>query len=245
MKRDCGRHGRSAGALRTARNLACAATAAIALAIGRPAVAIAQGGLPSTTIAPDDESASPVPPGAPAAGGETGAEEGGEPAAPPAAAPSPSAHRRRHVVKHHVVHPVHHSEPTAHSVVEPASAKLRLKEDAWAYSRPSKSSKSVERVHAGKFLDVTGITRYYLQVRLKSGTTAYVPIAAVDLTKPTDKMFQLHSDATVLSEPSHYGQKLSEVHRGHDVHVVATSLNYLKIRMKSGLEGFIPMSAVE
>jgi hypothetical protein len=176
----------------------------------------------------------------------TGAEEGGEGAAPPPTPSHPVHHHPRHVARRRQVHhSVRHAEPADTTVVEPANAKLKLKEDAWAYSRPSKSSKTVERVHAGKFLDVTGITHYYLQVRLKNGTKAYVPIASVDMAKPTDKIFKLNSDAAVLSEPSHYGQKLSEVHRGHDVHVVATSLNYLKIRMKSGLEGFIPMSAVE
>jgi hypothetical protein len=222
-----------------------AAAIAITLAVATPVAGFAQsgGGLPSTTIAPDD-GASPAPSGVPAVNGGAGLEEGGEkngapaPSAPQAAAP----HHRHHVAtRHHAIH----SQPVEHAVVEPASAKLKLKDDAWAYSRPSKSSKTVERVHAGKFIDVTGTTRYYVQVRLKSGATAFVPIAAVDMTKPTDKIFKLSSDANVVSEPSRYGHKVSEVHRGHDVHVVATSLNYLKIRMKDGLEGFIPMSAVE
>ena len=228
-----------------ARNMACAAALALAVGCAIPAATFAQsgGGLPSTTIAPDD-GASPAPSGVPAVNGGAGSEEGGEenaspaPSAPPAASPH---HRYHAATRHHAIH----SQPVEHSVVEPANAKLKLKDDAWAYSRPSKSSKTVERVHAGKFIDVTGTTRYYVQVRLKSGATAFVPIAAVDMTKPADKIFKLSSDAAVISEPSRYGHKLSEVHRGHDVHVVATSLNYLKIRMKDGLEGFIPMSAVE
>ena len=31
----------------------------------------------------------------------------------------------------------------------------------------------------------------------------------------------------------------------HNVHVVGLSLDYMQIRMKSGLEGFIPMTALE
>lgn len=252
MRSHSKRRDRTSSTLNAARNLACAAGVALSFAIIIPSASFAQsgGGLPSTTIAPDDESASPVPPGAPAVNEGTGTEEGGEETAPPPSAPRPAHHHRRHVVRHHMNQHAehraeHHSAPVEHTLVEPASAKLKLKEDAWAYSRPSKSSKTVERVRAGKYLDVTGITHYYVQARLKSGTMAYVPMGAVDLIKPTDKVFKLNSDAAVISEPSRYGQKLSEVHRGHDVHVIATSLNYLKIKMKSGLEGYIPMSAVE
>ena len=64
------------------------------------------------------------------------------------------------------------------SEVEPAKAMLKLKQNSWAYTRPAKSSKRIEPVHAGKFLNVTGLTHYYLQVNLKSGATAYVPISA-------------------------------------------------------------------
>jgi hypothetical protein len=35
------------------------------------------------------------------------------------------------------------------------------------------------------------------------------------------------------------------VHQGHAVHVVGIALSYMKIRMKSGLEGYIPSSALE
>lgn len=244
MKSHSNGRDRASNAIKTTRNLVCAAALALSFTTAIPGAAFAQngGGLPNTTIAPDDGSPSAAPPGAPAGNEETEPEQGGGEATPPSPAARPAHHHRRHVAKRHTSH---HPESVAHSVVEPASAKLKLKEDAWAYSRPSKSSKTVERVRADKYLDVTGITRYYLQVRLKNGASAYVPIGAVDLSRPTDKIFKLNSDAAVVSEPSRYGHKLSEVHRGHDVHVVATSLNYLKIRMKSGLEGFIPMGAAE
>ncbi len=122
---------------------------------------------------------------------------------------------------------------------------VKLKTDAWAFARPAASSRTLERVHAGKFLDVTGSTHYYVQVKLKSGATGYVPIAAVELTRPEDKTMRLSTDAAVVSQPNRYGKKLSEVHQGHDVHVIGISLNYMKIRMKNGLEGFIPMTAAE
>jgi hypothetical protein len=243
MKGHANERARTKSAARMARDMACAAAVGLALVCAMPVAGFAQsgGGLPRTTIAPDDGASPGMPPGAPAANERPGAEEGGEETASPAPAATPIHHRHRAAVRHHAIH----SEPVEHTAVEPAKAMLKLKQDAWAYSRPSKSSNTVERVHVGKFIDVTGTTRYYLQVRLKSGATAFVPIAAVDMTRPTDKIFKLSSDAPVVSEPSRYGHKLSEVHRGHDVHVVASSLNYLKIKMKDGLEGFIPMSAVE
>jgi len=35
------------------------------------------------------------------------------------------------------------------------------------------------------------------------------------------------------------------VHSGHDVHVVGVALNYMKIRMKDGKEGYIPIRSLE
>jgi hypothetical protein len=65
------------------------------------------------------------------------------------------------------------------------------------------------------------------------------------MVKPTDKFFQLTSDAAVRAEPNHWSAKLAEVHRGHDVHIIGMALSYMKIRMKSGLEGYIPTTALE
>jgi hypothetical protein len=177
--------------------------------------------LPSTTIAP--------------------APSGGE-AGPPPELPSPLKPAHHHAVRHSHVRT---SSPSLSNSVEPAKARVKLKEDAWAYSKPTQSSKTLERVHAGKFINVTGATRHYIQVKLKSGATGYVPAAAVELTRPADKVFKLTQDAGVLSEPSRYGKKLAEVHSGHDVHVVGTALNYMKIRMKDGLEGYVPITALE
>ena len=112
-------------------------------------------------------------------------------------------------------------------------------------SEPSKSSKTIETAQAGKVINVTGSTHYFLRVKLKSGETGYLDPAAADLVKPTDKIFALTSNAAVLEKPNRWAKKLSEVHKGHDVHVIGVALNYTKIKMKSGLEGFIPMNALE
>jgi pyruvate/2-oxoglutarate dehydrogenase complex dihydrolipoamide acyltransferase (E2) component len=129
--------------------------------------------------------------------------------------------------------------------VEPANARLKLLKDTSVYSEPAKSSKKLEMVHADMFVIVTGSTRYYLQVKLKSGQTGYLEPSAVDLEKPADKVFMLTSNAAVLEKPNRWGKKLSEVHKGHNVHVVGMALNYMKIRMKSGIQGYIPMAALE
>jgi hypothetical protein len=143
---------------------------------------------------------------------------------------------------------VHHA-PSRKSVrepeIEPAEAKLKVIEDAPVYSAPAKSSKHVETLTRGKFVVVTGATHYFLQVRLKSGQTGYIDPLAVELVKPADKVFMLTHDAAVLDKPNRWGKKLAAVHQGHNVHIVGLSLNYMRIRMKSGLEGYIPMTALE
>jgi uncharacterized protein YgiM (DUF1202 family) len=149
--------------------------------------------------------------------------------------------------------PTHHKTPHATAKksaswsgpVEPVTAMLKLKEDSWAYANPTSSSSHLERVTAGKFVNITGTTHYFARVKLKSGAVGYVPLSAVELARPTDKVFKLTKDTPVLSEPNHYGKKVAEVHNGHDVHIVGTSLNYMKIKMKDGLEGYIPMGALE
>jgi hypothetical protein len=183
--------------------------------------------LPNATITSDETNAT----------GETEAPAVDE-GVPPAATITPPAHAHRH---HHPTM----ATSSYSSAVEPTHAMLKLKNDAWAYSHPDTSSRTLERVHAGKFLDVTGSTHYYLQVKLKNGATGYVPISAVDLTRPSDKIMRLSTDAAVLSQPNRYGKRLAEVHQGHDVHVIGISMNYMKIRMKSGLEGYIPMTSAE
>jgi hypothetical protein len=122
---------------------------------------------------------------------------------------------------------------------------LMLETDTWAYAQPARSATHLEQLRAGKYVRVTGATVHYLRVKLKSGATAYVPMTAVELARPTDKIFRLTKDAAVLSAPNHSSKRLAEVHDGHEVHVVGTSMNYMKIRMKDGLEGFIAVSALE
>jgi len=155
----------------------------------------------------------------------------------PAGAASPSAAKPK-TVRHRIV-------AKAERDLEPANARLKLTADTWVFSEASKWSKHIERAHTGKFVIVTGATRSYLEIKLKSGATGYIEQSAVEMVKPTDKVFMLTNDAGVLDKPSRWAKKVSSVHRGHNVHVVGIALNYAKIRMKSGLEGYIPITALQ
>ena len=129
--------------------------------------------------------------------------------------------------------------------VEPAQARVLLKQDTWIYAQPSNRSAHVEKGEKGKFVMVTGSTHYFLRVKLKNGQDGYVLADAVQIAAPADKLFTLTHDAPVLNAPNRWGKKVSQVHQGHAVHVVGVALNYMKIRMHSGMEGYIPSSALE
>jgi hypothetical protein len=216
--------------------------AACVIAMASPALAQTGAEYPNTMPAPAGVPAagggSIVPPAPSGSGGMRTYENpaGGE------GAPPPPAHRTatHHTVKHHAK-----SSSTDSSTIEPAEGRLKLIEDSYAYQRPSKSSKKVQPVQAGKFVNVIGTSRYYAQVRLKNSEIAYVPLAAIQLVAPTDKMFKLTADARVLDAPNHAARKVAEVHQGRSVHVVGIALNYMKIRMKDGVEGYVPISALQ
>ena len=144
-------------------------------------------------------------------------------------------------------HRAHHHAASGPPEVEPVPPGTRLKviQDGWIYSAPSKSSKHIEKATLGKFVNVSGAAKYYLQLQLKSGETGYISPADVELTKPVDKVFILTQDAPVLDAPNRWAKKLSEVHRTRSVHVIGLALNYMRIRMKSGIEGYIPATALQ
>ncbi len=191
-------------------------------------------GLPETTIAPAAGSGSSAPAASP-----SGAES-----APATSLPATTGAPAAKPIKHKT-HVTSHKATAYKGEVESGSGMLKLTENGWAYATPSKASSHVQAVHAGKFVNVTGTTAHYVRVKLKSGATAYVPMTAVELAKPTDKVFRLTKDTPVLSVPNQHGKKLAEVHATHDVQVIGISVNYMKIRMKDGLEGFIAINALE
>jgi hypothetical protein len=174
---------------------------------------------PETSVVPSDETEPAAPAEAGAAGG-TG---------------TTTKKARKH---HKVVAAV----PTE---VESATGRLKVSHDSWIYAGPSKTSKKIEKSTIGKFVDVTGSTKYYLQVKLKNGETGYIAPSDVELVKPVDKVFILTQDAAVLEAPNRWAKKLSEVHRTRSVHVIGLALDYMQIRMKSGLTGFITATALQ
>jgi hypothetical protein len=198
-----------------------------------PSAAPSDEGVPETSIVPAEGGpGAQASPGAaapsPAEGAMTPGPEGGPTAEP------------------HHAHAVHHApEVPAHFDVEPTDAVLKVVKADWVYSEPAKTSRHLEQLQQDKFVRVTGSTHYFLRVHLKNGETGYIEPASVDMLRPIDKLFHLSHDAAVLQKPNKWSKKLSEVHAGHDVHVVAISLNYAQIRMRSGLEGFIPLSSME
>jgi len=164
--------------------------------------------------------------------------EAGAPAAAPAppAVTTPKARRHRTTAHHATV---------GHFDIEEANARLALKHDTPIYASPTTGAHQLQHGIAGKFVQVSGVTRHWLRVKLKSGATGYVQQKDVNLLKPADKIFRLTKDATVRAEPNPWAKKLSAVHRGHSVHVIGMALNYMKIRMRSGLQGYIPTTALE
>lgn len=222
------------GTRRARAATAIAVSAVIALLAGTYAFALDEspaGGTTPGASAPNTEAPPPPPPESMSV-----VPEGEGSPSESAVAPKPARKKT-----HHATHAAS-SKPVD---VEPAQGRLKVIRDDWIFSAPSKWSKHVMRAHAGKFVNVTGTTHYYLQVKLKEGPTGYISPSAVELVKPTDKIFQLTRDADVREEPNHWAKKVAEVHKGHNVHITGVALNYMKIRMKNGIEGFIPASALE
>lgn len=182
--------------------------------------------------------------GAPPAAASPGVPAGGVPpttiepegAPPPAPARSASkAHRSR----------AHHPATVSHFDIEEANARLQLGNDTPIYASPTTDAAHVGQGAAGKYVQVTGVTRHWLRVQLKNGAIGYVQQKDVRMLKPADKLFMLTKNAAVRAEPNPWSKQLAEVHRGHNVHVVGIALNYVKIRMRSGLEGYISLTALE
>lgn len=217
---------------RSARTMALVAAVVATLAFSATSFAAgaAEEDVPSTSIVPAE--------------GPTGA----APLNSPSSVTSPSTSGKTYMPAPKGMKPAHHAS-TKNSVrepeIEPAQARLKVLTDSPVYAAPAKSSKHIEQLTSGKFVEVTGSTHYYLQVKLKSGQTGYVDPSAVELARPTDKVFVLTHDASVLDKPNRWGKKVAEVHQSHNVHIVGIALNYMKIRMKNGLEGYIPTTALE
>jgi D-arabinose 1-dehydrogenase-like Zn-dependent alcohol dehydrogenase len=129
--------------------------------------------------------------------------------------------------------------------VEPASARLKIIGAGWVMANPWKTAKQIEPLDVGKVLIVTGSTRDYLQVRLKDGTVGYVEPTAIDLVKPTDQVFMVTSDSPIYERPNRFAKKVGEIVRRKPVKVTGIALNYLRVKLRSGVVGFVPISALQ
>ncbi len=128
---------------------------------------------------------------------------------------------------------------------EPANARLKIISSGWVLEKPWKTAKKIEPLEVGKVLMVTGSTRDYLEVRLKSGIIGYVEPTAVELVKPADTSFMVTRDSPVYEKPNRFAKKVAEVVRGRPVKVTGVALDYVRIRLRSGVVGFLPMSALQ
>jgi hypothetical protein len=213
------------------------------------AAGMAEEDVPATSIVPDSTEGAPEPPSEPptsksksktrSSATTTTPTDESEPVSPKRTSTSTKTKPTTHHASSHT------SSAPQHVEVEPATARLKLIQETPAYSSPSKKSRHLEQLHSEKFVNVTGSTKYFLQVKLKNGEVAYVEPSAVELIKTTDKIFQLTHDAAVLEKPNRWAKKIAEVHQPHNVHVIGLALDYMMIRMKSGLVGFIPLTALQ
>jgi hypothetical protein len=219
---------------RSARIAALAAVVVATLAMSAPSFAagMAEEDVPSTSIVPADAPSGAAPVNSPSTSTSPSTAPSGKTWMPPP---------KRALPLHHASSKNTVREPE----IEPAKARLKVLADSPVYAAPAKSSKHIEQMTRDKFVEVTGSTHYFLRVNLKNGQTGYIEPSAVELVRPADKVFVLTHDAAVLDKPNRWGKKLAEVHASHNVHVVGLSLDYMQIRMKSGLEGFVPMTALE
>lgn len=220
---------------RSVRMAALAVAAVAMLAWSAPAFAapVGEEDVPATSIVPAGGDGVTAPVNSPSSAGTPSAPAAAGMPMIPAPVSKPPAHRASS--KNSVREPE----------IEPANARLRVLQAAPVYSAPAKSSKHIEQLTPDKFVIVTGSTHYFLQVKLKTGQTGYIDPSVVELVKPADKVFMLTHDAGVLEKPNRWAKKLADVHQGHKVHIVGLSLDYMRIRMKSGLEGYIPITALE
>jgi len=180
---------------------------------------------------------------------ETPADESNS-AAAPAAVPSSETPALPNVSttkpkSHSAVH--RHALSTASRLpveVEPARAELALITKTSVFAAPSPNAKVIKTLASGTYVTITGSTSAYLRIDT-AGHTGYIRLTAVQLVKPSEHVFRLTTDSPVYSQPNRWGSVLAQVHQGHDVHVVGSALSYVKIQMKSGLEGFVPMTALQ
>jgi uncharacterized protein YgiM (DUF1202 family) len=131
----------------------------------------------------------------------------------------------------------------AEAELEAVHARLQLTQDAWVFSEPSEATRHVVRVHAQKYVMVTGSTVNYVRVRLHTGKVGYVSSSAVRLIEPANAIFAVLHDSPVYEKPNQHSKRVARVHAPGKVRVIGHALGYIQVRMHNGVEGFVPDKA--
>ncbi|HZC45130.1 MAG TPA: tetratricopeptide repeat protein [Candidatus Acidoferrum sp.] len=72
------------------------------------------------------------------------------------------------------------SAPEAGAKIKPLNKLFLLTKNSPVYLNPDETSSTIGQVHRKKYVHVTGITGDYLQIKLKNGTTGFIPAAAAE-----------------------------------------------------------------
>jgi tetratricopeptide (TPR) repeat protein len=75
--------------------------------------------------------------------------------------------------------------------------------------------------------------------------TLSAPAAAIPPVRPLNRKFLLTHDSPVYETPQETANVVAQVHRRKFVHVTGITGNWLRIQMKNGTVGFIPVTAAE
>jgi hypothetical protein len=75
--------------------------------------------------------------------------------------------------------------------------------------------------------------------------TPVAPAAAIPPVRPLDRKFLLTHDSPVYETPQETANVVAQVHQRRFVHVTGIAGNWLRIKMKNGTVGFIPVTAAE
>lgn len=70
--------------------------------------------------------------------------------------------------------------PAAAAKVRPLNKRFELTKNSPVYQNPDETSTVLAQVHRGRWVDVTGISGDWLQIRLRNGTVGFIPTAAAE-----------------------------------------------------------------
>jgi tetratricopeptide (TPR) repeat protein len=84
-----------------------------------------------------------------------------------------------------------------------------------------------------------------IETTTEPAPTPAAPAAAIPPIRPLDRKFLLTHDSPVYETPQETANVVAQVHQRRFVHVTGIAGNWLRIKMKNGTVGFIPVTAAE